>query len=106
LEGMADWMDVNSPSIHDVEPVPEASPSGEGDGEPWVRWTGDGKSVYAVVDAAGRVPLRIDAGAVDVDSATILGGGNVVVEADGDMLTAEIPATDVAGPQVVRFARH
>lgn len=106
LEGMADWMDVNSPSIHDVEPVPEASPSGEGDGEPWVRWTGDGKSVYAVVDAAGRVPLRIAADAVDADSAVTLGGSAVAVDADGDVLTADVPASEVAGPQVVHFVRR
>ncbi|NQX51583.1 alpha-L-fucosidase, partial [Bifidobacterium longum subsp. infantis] len=60
----------------------------------------------AVVDAAGRVPLRIAADAVDADSAVTLGGSAVAVDADGDVLTADVPASEVAGPQVVHFVRR
>lgn len=111
LEGMADWMATNSPSVHDVDPVAGARPSGEGadgsdDSQPWIRWTGDDRSVYALIDASGRMTLPIDPSVVDAGSAATLGGAPVAVDVDGDALVAEVPASDVAGPQVVRFARR
>lgn len=43
---------------------------------------------------------------VDADSAVTLGGSAVAVDTDGDVLTADVPASEVAGPQVVHFVRR
>jgi alpha-L-fucosidase len=123
LEELAGWMAVNAEAVHEARPV-EVAVAAPTD-EPWVRWTGRDGEVYAVIDASGRVPLRVDADRLDLASARRLGGGPVAVSRSDGGIVVEFPeAAQVAvaagvsaeapvgvsagtatGPWVVRFDR-
>ncbi|MFC0435377.1 alpha-L-fucosidase [Kutzneria buriramensis] len=99
LEGMADWMAVNSSAIHGSQPLGGVSP---GDA-PWLRWTRHGDHAYALIaDAAGDVTLAHRSGLLDPTTAVRLYGGPVAAHTvpDGTLLhigeVGELPV-------VVRF---
>jgi alpha-L-fucosidase len=94
LEGMADWMAVNSEAVHGARPVDPAvaAPSDE----PWVRWTEGGGYRYAIVDATGPVHLSCAADSVDLSSAS------AAASAEDGEIRVDIPASGPA-PAVVRF---
>ena len=70
LEGMAEWMAVNSVAIHDTRPLDGASPSDS----PWLRWTRSGNHAYALIAETGEVRLPHLAGLLDAGSALRLDG--------------------------------
>jgi len=104
LEGMAQWMSVNAPAVHDTSVVPSsvASPSDD----PWVRWTSDAQGVTAVVDADDEVVLPLHTDAVDVASARTLLGTSLDAEAcAGGVRVVLVPGDPRATlPHVVRFS--
>lgn len=102
LEDMALWMQDNSASVHGVRPVDGVRATDD----PWVRYTGTEHELYALIDAAGTVPLDIDESLADLDSAMMLDGGAVRVESVDGRITAFIDAPGALGPRVIRFTRR
>ena len=70
---------------------------------PWVRWTANGKKRYAIIDATGSVEFDAPESAVDIKSATVLGGGAIAVTRSGSKISMTIAAPKVEGPTVVAF---
>ncbi|MEZ0165722.1 alpha-L-fucosidase [Kineococcus sp. LSe6-4] len=95
LEGVADWMAVNSSAVHGTTPVEGAVPSDA----PWVRFTRTGNVVHAVVDVAGEVAL--DLPGADPGSARLLDGTPVPARAQDGRVVVDVPAPTVPGPTVV-----
>ncbi|TXR56512.1 alpha-L-fucosidase [Quadrisphaera setariae] len=115
LEGLADWMAVNSAAVHGTTTVDAsvARPSGhqghddDGSGATWIRWTRSGDALNAVVDARGEVELPLTASAVDLGSAHLLDGTAVTArEGSGGAgsVVVDVPASATQhGPAVVAF---
>ncbi|MGQ7297781.1 alpha-L-fucosidase [Quadrisphaera sp. KR29] len=115
LEGLADWMAVNSAAVHGTTTVEEsvARPSGQqghdddGSGATWVRWTRSGEVLNSVVDASGEVALPLTASAVELGSARLLDGTPVSARegAGGEAsVVVDVPQSAVQhGPAVVAF---
>ncbi|EWM10536.1 alpha-L-fucosidase [Kutzneria sp. 744] len=76
LEGMAEWMAVNSVAIHDTRPLDGVSPSDS----PWLRWTRGGNHAYALIAETGEMRLPHLAGLLDLDTAVRLDGKPVISE--------------------------
>ena len=101
LEGLGDWMAVNSTAIHGTRPLGKqiAGPSDE----PWVRWTSHDGTAYAIVDTTGPVTLPGTA-KLDPATATVLGGGPIAAQATEAGLTVDLTGQDGPAPLVISFA--
>ncbi|WP_432542202.1 alpha-L-fucosidase [Kineococcus sp. SYSU DK002] len=95
LEGIADWMELNSSAVHGTTPLEGATASDD----PWVRCTRTGPVAHAVVDAAG--PVALDLPAVDASSARLPDGTPVAAHEEGGRVVVDVPAARVPGPVVV-----
>ncbi|PRY12847.1 alpha-L-fucosidase [Kineococcus rhizosphaerae] len=95
LEGVADWMALNSPAVHGTTVLDGATASDD----PWVRYTRTGSVAHAVVDASGEVVL--DLPGVDVASARTPDGTPVTAREDSGRVVVDVPAPKVPGPVVV-----
>jgi alpha-L-fucosidase len=99
LEGIGAWMDVNKSAIHASRPAADVKPSDS----PWVRWTANSKKRFAIIDAIGSVEFDAPESAVDIATATVLGGGSIAVTRSGSKISMTITAPKVEGPTVVAF---
>jgi alpha-L-fucosidase len=99
LEGIGAWMDVNKSAIYASRPAADVKSSDS----PWVRWTANGKKRFAIIDATGSVELDAPESAVDISTATVLGGGSIAVTRNGSKISMTIAAPKVEGPTVVAF---
>ncbi len=106
LEGMGDWMEVNSSAIYETSKVSELSASNLDSDSAWVRFTGTSDRVFAHINGKGDVSFNLTAGVVDEGSAKLLASGNsVAVSRSGDNVSINLPEADVRGPQVIEFRR-
>jgi hypothetical protein len=92
-------MDVNKSAIHASRAASDVKPSDS----PWVRWTANGKKRFAIIDATGSVEFEAPESAVDISTATVLGGGSIAVTRNGSKISMTIGAPKVEGPTVVAF---
>jgi alpha-L-fucosidase len=99
LEGIAAWMAVNSELVHGTRPVALASASDE----PWVRWTGKGNQVNALVQASGTVTLTADASKLNLGSARTIQGTPVAASAVDGGVSVVVPEASVDGPVAIVF---
>jgi alpha-L-fucosidase len=104
LEGLAAWMAGHSHVVHGSRPVDRAlAEPGE---TPWVRWTGAGRRVWAVVDApaGGAVTLPARPEHLDPASAVLATGSPVPARADAGGITVELPAEPAGTPVAIGFS--
>ena len=99
LEGIGAWIAVNKEAIYASRVAADVKSSDS----PWVRWTANGKKRYAIIDATGSVEFDAPESAVDIKSATVLGGGAIAVTRNGSKISMTIAAPKVEGPTVVAF---
>jgi hypothetical protein len=99
LEGIGAWLDVNKSAIYASHPAEDVKSSDS----PWVRWTANGKKRFAIIDATGAVEFDAPESAVDISTATVLGGGSIAVTRNGSKISMTIAAPKVEGPTVVAF---
>lgn len=101
LEALGDWNAVNGEAIFGSRTVPAAvaAPSDE----PWVRWTATEGRIHAIVDAAGRVALRLASEQVDLASARLASGDPVAAVVQDDLVVVDLPDASGVGPVVVTF---
>lgn len=106
LEGMGDWMALNSAAIYETKKVVELKAQNPDEGGAWVRYTGKTDRVFAHISGSGSVSLKLPAGVVRDDSARLLAGATAIqATRSGDVLNLTLPAATVAGPQVLEFMR-
>jgi len=98
LEGMGAWLDVNGKAIYASTTAKDCKPSDS----PWVRWTAQGNSRYAIIDATGSVTFEVPS-SITATTASVLGGGSVQLQRNGNSATVEISAPKVEGPTVLEF---
>jgi alpha-L-fucosidase len=105
LNGLADWMSINSEAIHGSEVAKGFSPIGsKSEAEsPWVRFTAKNGKLYAFVKAAGSIELNIPAQLIKNDSVRILGGAPVELSRNGDQVRLESSGFEASSPAVVEF---
>ena len=106
LRGLGDWMKVNSEAIYGTRPIKGLTSSDT----PWVRWTSKGNSIFAHIDAVGTINFQdtnnlLDLNQKQAGSAKILGAGEISIIKNGDVLTFEIPNSNVVGPNVIEFTK-
>ena len=106
LRGLGDWMKVNSEAIYGTRPIKGLTSSDTS----WVRWTSKGNRIFAHIDAIGPVNLLdpnnlLALGEKQAGSAKILGAGKISIIKNGDVLTFEIPNSNVFGPTVIEFTK-
>ena len=106
LRGLGDWMKVNSEAIYGTRPIKGLTSSDTS----WVRWTSKGNRIFAHIDAIGPVNLLdpnnlLALGEKQAGSAKILGAGKISIIKNGDVLTFEIPNSNVVGPTVIEFTK-
>ena len=99
LKGIGAWLNVNKSAIYASRPADDEKPSDS----PWVRWTANSKKRYAIVDATGSVKFDAPESAVDIKSATVLGGGAIAVTRSGSKISMTIATPKVEGPPVIAF---
>ncbi|GAB3278595.1 alpha-L-fucosidase [Kineosporia babensis] len=99
LEGIAAWMDVNGDLVHGTNPVTVGAASDE----PWVRWTGKGSQVNALIQATGPVVLKAEAGALNLATARLVDGTAVDATAVDGGVSVNVPESSVPGPVAVLF---
>jgi alpha-L-fucosidase len=99
LKGIGAWLNVNKSAIYSSRPADDVNPSDS----PWVRWTANSKKRYAIVDATGSVEFDAPESAVDIKSATVLGGGPIAVTRSGSKISMTIATPKIEGPTVVAF---
>jgi alpha-L-fucosidase len=100
LEGLAVWMVRGSSAVHATHPVRDAARYRSDD--PWVRWTANADSVYAIVDP-DDVALEIDRIPDEADPDTW--SGPLDLRVSGDTLTIRRSEATGQMPVVIRFAR-
>ena len=106
LEGMGDWMALNSAAIYETHKITDLKPSNPEGGSAWVRFTAKPDRIYAHISATGEVSLELPAKLVLDDSAKLLASGEALsVQRSGDRVRISLPEASVAGPQVVEFRR-
>jgi alpha-L-fucosidase len=107
LEGVADWMAVNSEAIHGTRAVPELRSVGtKSEGEhPWVRFTAKGDRIFALVKGSNAIEFDLPASVVRDDSARILGAGSVSIDRSGDRVAIALGASAAKLPIVIEFQR-
>jgi alpha-L-fucosidase len=105
LNGLAEWMKVNSEAIHGSEVATGLSPIGsKSEAEsPWVRYTSKNGKLYAFVKAAGSIELNIPANLVKGDSVRILSGSPIELSRNGDQVRLESSGFEASSPAVVEF---
>jgi hypothetical protein len=99
-------MKVNSESIYGTRPIKGLTSSET----PWVRWTSKGNRIFAHVDAVGSVNLLdpnnlLALSEKQTSSAKVLGSGEISIMKNRDVLTFEIPNSNVIGPTVIEFIK-
>lgn len=99
LDGMARWMAVGSPAVHDAWPVDPAV--GRPSDEPWVRWTRSADRAFVVVDADGATHVGCAPDALVLDAAALVDGTPVRARAEAHGATFDLPARTAPGPAVV-----
>ena len=101
LDQLGDWMAHCAPAIHDTHPLPsEVAASSD---EPWVRWTANDRHAWAILAAPGPVRLDASADRIETASATSPSGTVIEVKADGRTLVLDAPPLIDGLPTVVRF---
>jgi alpha-L-fucosidase len=106
LEGMGDWMALNSAAIYETHKISDLKPSNPEGGSAWVRFTAKPDRIYAHIAATGEVSIELPANLVRDDSAKLLATGDALsVQRSGDSVRINLPAASVVGPQVVEFRR-
>jgi alpha-L-fucosidase len=106
LQGMGDWMALNSEAIYGTEKVSALKATNPEDGASWVRFTAKANSIFAHVSGSGETRIRIPAGMVNDSSAKLLSDKQALtVTRSGDELVVSLPETKVRGPQVIEFDR-
>lgn len=99
LEGIGAWIAINKEAIYASRVAEDVKPSDL----PWVRWTGNCRKRYAIIDASGTVEFDAPERVLDIKSATLLGGGAIVVTRNGSAISMTVPTPKVEGPTVVVF---
>jgi alpha-L-fucosidase len=99
LEGIGAWLAINKEAIYASRVAADVKPSDS----PWIRWTANGKKRYAIIDAIGSVQFDAPESAIDIKSATVLGGGAIAVTRNGSKISMTVAASRVEGPTVVAF---
>lgn len=106
LQGMGDWMALNSEAIYGTEKVSALKATNPEDGASWVRFTAKANSIFAHVSGSGETRIRIPAGIIKDSSAKLLSDKQALtVTRSGDELVVSLPETKVRGPQVIEFDR-
>jgi alpha-L-fucosidase len=106
LEGMGDWMALNSAAIYETHKITDLKASNPEGGSAWVRFTAKPDRIYAHIAASGEVSIELPAKLVRDDSAKLLASGDALaVQRSGDTVRVKLPAGTVAGPQVIEFRR-
>lgn len=100
LMGLGDWMAINSGAVYATRAIKEIPATDT----PWVRWAKKGNSVFAYIDAVGKVEFSAPASLVNDKKATIFGGAAITATRNGDKISMTIPAPKVPGPTVIEFS--
>lgn len=105
LQGMGDWMALNSDSIYGTTKVAELEAQGDRDDSSWVRFTGKDGRIFAHVEASGEVEIRLSAGMVREEAKLLADGSSVAVRRNGESVFMTLGAAKVPGPNVIEFTR-
>ena len=100
LMGLGDWMAINSGAVYATRAIKEIPATDT----PWVRWAKKGNSVFAYIDAVGKVEFSAPASLVNDKKATIFGGAAISATRNGDKISMTISAPKVPGPTVIEFS--
>lgn len=100
LTGLGDWMAINSGAVYATRAIKEIPATDT----PWVRWAKKGNSVFAYIDAVGKVEFSAPASLVNEKKANIFGGVAITATRNGDKISMTIPTPRVPGPTVIEFS--
>jgi len=105
LEHLGAWMRRAGEAIYGTRPVEHGT--AQASATPWARWTQKGRRVWAIVEPGGKGPhslaLRARPEALELASASLIGGPRVQAHPRGDEVVVELPHIDGDVPAVISF---